>query len=153
MGLPGTASRQLFHMHLTGFPLGCERHQENRLRSVCQETHPAKDPSRECRSPPQSWRECARTKYSAPNRVPILRATHSLRPYPACRAWRRSRQSEPRGAADRLRFQTAVRFPFPGEYTSMSAILIALAHSNEHLGQLIAYARMNKIAPPWSEGQ
>lgn len=44
-----------------------------------------------------------------------------------------------------------VEFPFPGEFTSMSAILIILAHSNEHLGQLIAYARMNEITPPWSE--
>jgi len=43
-----------------------------------------------------------------------------------------------------------VEFPFPGEYTSMSAILIALGHSNEHLGQLIAYARMNGVTPPWS---
>lgn len=46
-----------------------------------------------------------------------------------------------------------VEFPFPGEFTSMSAILIVVGHSNEHLGQLIAYARMNKIAPPWSEGK
>ena len=45
-----------------------------------------------------------------------------------------------------------VEFPFPGEFTSMTAILIALGHSNEHLGQLIAYARVNKITPPWSEG-
>jgi uncharacterized damage-inducible protein DinB len=48
---------------------------------------------------------------------------------------------------------TKVEFPFPGEYTNMSAILIVVGHSNEHLGQLIAYARMNKIAPPWSEGK
>lgn len=46
-----------------------------------------------------------------------------------------------------------IEFPFPGEYTGMSAILIVLAHSNEHLGQLIAYGRMNKITPPWSEGK
>ena len=46
---------------------------------------------------------------------------------------------------------TKVEFPFPGEYTNMSAILISLGHSNEHLGQLIAYARMNGITPPWSE--
>ena len=46
-----------------------------------------------------------------------------------------------------------VEFPFPGNYTSMTAVLIVLGHSNEHLGQLIAYARMNKITPPWSEGQ
>lgn len=44
-----------------------------------------------------------------------------------------------------------VEFPFPGEFTSMSAILIGLGHSNEHLGQLIAYARMNGITPPWSQ--
>lgn len=46
-----------------------------------------------------------------------------------------------------------VEFPFPGEFTGMSAILVALGHSNEHLGQLIAYARMNKITPLWSEGR
>jgi hypothetical protein len=46
---------------------------------------------------------------------------------------------------------TKVEFPFPGDYTGMSAILIALGHSNEHLGQLIAYARANNITPPWSE--
>lgn len=45
---------------------------------------------------------------------------------------------------------TKVEFPFPGEYTGMSAILIVLGHSNEHLGQMIAYARMNGITPPWS---
>jgi uncharacterized damage-inducible protein DinB len=45
-----------------------------------------------------------------------------------------------------------VVFPFPGEFTNMSAIIIVLGHSNEHLGQLIAYARMNKVTPPWSEG-
>jgi uncharacterized damage-inducible protein DinB len=44
-----------------------------------------------------------------------------------------------------------VEFPFPGEYTQMSAVLIVLGHSNEHLGQLIGYARMNGITPPWSE--
>jgi len=44
-----------------------------------------------------------------------------------------------------------LEFPFPGEYTTMSAILIAQGHYNEHLGQLIAYARMNGITPPWSQ--
>jgi uncharacterized damage-inducible protein DinB len=47
---------------------------------------------------------------------------------------------------------TKVEFPFPGQYTQMTAILIVLGHSNEHLGQLIAYARMNNITPPWSQG-
>jgi uncharacterized damage-inducible protein DinB len=27
-----------------------------------------------------------------------------------------------------------------------------LVHANEHMGQLVAYARVNGIAPPWSEG-
>ncbi|WP_236974616.1 DinB family protein [Membranihabitans maritimus] len=44
-----------------------------------------------------------------------------------------------------------VEYPFPGEYTNMSSILISMSHSNEHLGQLIAYSRMNGITPPWSE--
>jgi uncharacterized damage-inducible protein DinB len=44
----------------------------------------------------------------------------------------------------------AVEFPFPGEYTTMTAILIAQGHVQEHLGQLIAYARSNGITPPWS---
>ena len=26
-----------------------------------------------------------------------------------------------------------------------------LVHANEHMGQLIAYARMNGVVPPWSE--
>lgn len=44
-----------------------------------------------------------------------------------------------------------VEYPFPGEFTNMSSILIVMSHSNEHLGQLIAYSRMNGIKPPWSE--
>ena len=44
-----------------------------------------------------------------------------------------------------------MEFPFPGEYTTMSAILIVQGHANEHLGQLIAYSRMNGITPPWSQ--
>jgi uncharacterized damage-inducible protein DinB len=46
-----------------------------------------------------------------------------------------------------------VEFPFPGVYTDMSAILISIGHSNEHLGQLVGYARMNGITPPWSESK
>jgi uncharacterized damage-inducible protein DinB len=46
-----------------------------------------------------------------------------------------------------------IEFPFPGEYTDMSAVLIAAGHSDEHLGQLIAYARMNGITPPWSQAK
>jgi hypothetical protein len=30
--------------------------------------------------------------------------------------------------------------------------LRVIVHANEHMGQLIAYARMNGIVPPWSEG-
>ncbi len=44
-----------------------------------------------------------------------------------------------------------VEFPFPGEYTTMTAILIGLSHTNEHLGQMIAYARSNDVVPPWSQ--
>jgi uncharacterized damage-inducible protein DinB len=44
-----------------------------------------------------------------------------------------------------------VELPFPGEYTQMTACLILVAHANEHLGQLIAYARSNNIIPPWND--
>lgn len=44
-----------------------------------------------------------------------------------------------------------VEYSFPGEFTNMTSILIILSHSNEHLGQLISYARMNNIIPPWSK--
>ncbi|MEK6780774.1 MAG: DinB family protein [Bacteroidota bacterium] len=47
--------------------------------------------------------------------------------------------------------KTKVEFPFPGEYTQMTACLIVVAHANEHLGQLIAYARSNNIVPPWND--
>lgn len=48
-------------------------------------------------------------------------------------------------------FTKKVEFPFPGEFTEMTDVLIAISHSNEHLGQLIAYARMNGITPPWND--
>jgi len=54
-------------------------------------------------------------------------------------------------AVDDEALDDKVEFPFPGEYTTMSAILIAQSHCNEHLGQLIAYSRMNGITPPWSK--
>jgi uncharacterized damage-inducible protein DinB len=28
-----------------------------------------------------------------------------------------------------------------------------IVHANEHMGQLVAYARVNGIVPPWSEGE
>ena len=46
---------------------------------------------------------------------------------------------------------TKVEFPFPGEFTKMTTIIIIMTHSNEHMGQLIAYSRMNGITPPWSQ--
>jgi uncharacterized damage-inducible protein DinB len=43
---------------------------------------------------------------------------------------------------------------FFGQTTTFRGIIVALdAHAAEHTGQLIAYARMNGIKPPWSSGQ
>ena len=50
------------------------------------------------------------------------------------------------------KLQEVIEFPFPGEYNGISALMIVTGHGNEHLGQLVAYARMNGITPPWSEG-
>jgi len=43
-----------------------------------------------------------------------------------------------------------ITLPF-GEFSKITSLLILLEHSGEHKGQLIAYARSNGIAPPWSE--
>jgi hypothetical protein len=34
--------------------------------------------------------------------------------------------------------------------TRRGAYMLLLSHAHEHLGQAIAYARMNKITPPWT---
>jgi uncharacterized damage-inducible protein DinB len=44
-----------------------------------------------------------------------------------------------------------IELPFPGDYTGMSVVMLTVNHTFEHLGQLVAYARMNSITPPWSE--
>lgn len=39
---------------------------------------------------------------------------------------------------------------FGNDSTERAAFMMALNHLHEHLGQSIAYARMNDIVPPWS---
>ncbi len=40
---------------------------------------------------------------------------------------------------------------FGNEVTKREAIIAMGGHASEHLGQLIAYARMNDVTPPWSQ--
>jgi len=40
---------------------------------------------------------------------------------------------------------------FGKDATKRMALLIVIEHSSEHLGQSIAYARMNGVVPPWSK--
>ncbi len=40
-----------------------------------------------------------------------------------------------------------------GEMTKRNLLLSLVAHMHEHLGQSIAYARMNGVVPPWSASQ
>jgi uncharacterized damage-inducible protein DinB len=42
---------------------------------------------------------------------------------------------------------------FGGKYTYRGVLLFILRHNAEHLGQAIAYARMNGVVPPWTEEQ
>lgn len=42
---------------------------------------------------------------------------------------------------------------FGNQTTVRGAYLMLLAHAHEHLGQSIAYARMNKVTPPWTAKQ
>lgn len=41
---------------------------------------------------------------------------------------------------------------FGRETSFASALLSFITHNHEHLGQAIAYARSNKVTPPWSAG-
>ena len=44
------------------------------------------------------------------------------------------------------------RLYFAGEVTSVRRVYLRmLAHSHEHMGQMIAYLRVNGIAPPWPD--
>lgn len=40
---------------------------------------------------------------------------------------------------------------FGAQAPRLRVALLPVDHAHEHLGQLIAYARMNRIVPPWSE--
>lgn len=41
---------------------------------------------------------------------------------------------------------------FGRQFTGYQVLMIVLGHGQEHLGQSIAYARSNGVAPPWSGG-
>lgn len=41
---------------------------------------------------------------------------------------------------------------FGHDSSERMAMIVLVSHGHEHLGQSIAYARTNGIAPPWSEG-
>ena len=40
---------------------------------------------------------------------------------------------------------------FGREGTVEDMVLVAVGHVHEHFGQLIAYARSNRVVPPWSQ--
>lgn len=42
---------------------------------------------------------------------------------------------------------------FGRKSTQRGAMLVVASHAHEHLGQAIAYARVNGIVPPWSRGE
>jgi len=46
-----------------------------------------------------------------------------------------------------------VQTPFGMEMSIRNFMITLLSHSHEHLGQGIAYARMNGVTPPWSKEQ
>ena len=39
---------------------------------------------------------------------------------------------------------------FGNKMTKRAMLIVAVSHSHEHLGQSIAYARMNGVTPPWT---
>ena len=65
----------------------------------------------------------------------------------SARVWHRQGRSE----IGALRKGAEAKRPFR-EITERALFVLILNHMHEHLGQSIAYARMNGVAPPWSEG-
>jgi uncharacterized damage-inducible protein DinB len=53
-------------------------------------------------------------------------------------------------AMDDEALERKVKFFGGREVSGRELLLIALGHVHEHVGQLIAYARVNGIVPPWS---
>jgi uncharacterized damage-inducible protein DinB len=64
--------------------------------------------------------------------------------------WLKSSQDLVRQSYPKAELQKKVKFL--GKDTTVDAVYLrCIVHSNEHMGQSIAYARMNGIVPPWSE--
>ncbi len=53
---------------------------------------------------------------------------------------------------DPVTLDDKVETPF-GEFTKRKLLFVIATHGHEHLGQMIAYARMNGVTPPWSQKQ
>jgi hypothetical protein len=50
------------------------------------------------------------------------------------------------------KLETMIQFFGPTRKTPVrTAWVLTVSHLHEHLGQLIAYARSNQVAPPWSK--
>jgi uncharacterized damage-inducible protein DinB len=64
--------------------------------------------------------------------------------------WLRRSQDAVRAAYPSADRQKKVQF-FNKDATADGVFLRILLHDNEHMGQSIAYARMNGIVPPWSK--
>jgi hypothetical protein len=64
--------------------------------------------------------------------------------------WLRSSLDAVRKGYEGADRQKKVQF-FGKETTSELVFLRILIHNNEHMGQSIAYARMNGVVPPWSQ--
>jgi uncharacterized damage-inducible protein DinB len=54
-------------------------------------------------------------------------------------------------AAQKDANMTAKSKVFGMDMTTQQVLVMATTHLHEHLGQMIAYARMNKVTPPWSQ--
>jgi uncharacterized damage-inducible protein DinB len=55
-------------------------------------------------------------------------------------------------AVDAQRLAGTVQI-FGSEFTGQAFLVLTATHLHEHLGQMIAYGRMNGVVPPWSGGQ
>ena len=64
--------------------------------------------------------------------------------------WLKGSQDAIRSAYPKADLKRKVKF-FGKDAPAENVFLRILTHNHEHMGQSIAYARMNGIAPPWSK--
>jgi uncharacterized damage-inducible protein DinB len=96
----------------------------------------------------------AATRQKIPANLPSPRMENSVTAKPEVIAWlKRSFDAVKIARADLKPEDLQRKVKYDRRDATVDGMYLRIiVHANEHMGQLVAYARMNGIAPPWSEG-